>query len=111
MKPMRPWTATLAGAVVAVAITGTFAALRGELRWFDLIATAAAFHGFRWFFLNGWHIARLHGPRHRTEPGPAGREARSSTRPEAVAVPVVDDLSALRCKQRPLSLVAEVPGW
>lgn len=53
MKPMRPLTATLVGAVVAIAITGAFAALRGELRWLDLIGTVAAFYGFRWFFLNG----------------------------------------------------------
>lgn len=50
---MRPLTAKLAGVVVAIAITGAFAALRGELRRFDLIGTAAALYGFRWFFLNG----------------------------------------------------------
>jgi hypothetical protein len=53
VKPMRRLTATLAGAVVAIVITVVGIALRGELRWFDLIGTAAAFYGFRWFFLNG----------------------------------------------------------
>jgi hypothetical protein len=41
------------GAGVAIAITLAFAALRGEWRWYDVIGTAAAFYGFRWFFLNG----------------------------------------------------------
>ena len=43
---MRPLTATLEGAAVALALTLVFDVMRGEWRWYDLMGTAIAFLGF-----------------------------------------------------------------
>jgi hypothetical protein len=53
VKPMRPVTATLAGIAVAIVVVLLLVAVRGEIRWFDLVGAAAAFHGSRWTLING----------------------------------------------------------